>query len=324
MLLIAASRRSFQPGVRTVENDAHLAFRIAGNTTIGKIIKRGTFAQKPQPLRMHEDNFELQRELNVEAFKLLYDIEIILRELCAKKLEASHGKHWAKRGLPPDVLPKVKDALSYEQKTKWHRAILHHPLYYIDFPDLKKIVIGGTNWNSIFSEIFSYRAGTEVALSELELLRNQVAHNRFVSREDLHILRGIHSKLLNSVSQADIDACRSAANNRISIISRLNDFSLAIIRSLSAMKNAIALPSEETPDSSLLDEWWFDSAYLGYDVEPLKAFSTLCARYSGIPSGVGQAFHRRKWIAEHNAVASGEAADATMRSIQEKASQTYE
>ncbi|MGJ4932132.1 Swt1 family HEPN domain-containing protein [Bradyrhizobium sp. HKCCYLS2038] len=272
---------------------------------------------------MLESGFEQQRDLNAKAFELLYEIEVILRELCAKKLEDSHGRHWAKRGLPPDILPKIKSAITYEQKTRWHRATLHHPLYYIDFPDLKKIVIGG-NWNPIFSEIFSSRSGTEAALSDLELLRNQVAHNRFVSAVDMNILRGIHSKLLQSISPNDLNAARNAANKRVPILALLDELRRKIIGSVHAMKGALALPGEEAPDSALLDEWWFDSTYLDHDIGPLKEFTSLCTDYSMIPKGLGQAMYRRMWVSEHKAAEIGDRACTIMFSIQEKAAQIYE
>ena len=170
------------------------------------------------------EKFELQRERNANAYQLLFEIEVILRELCALKLSALHGKHWAKRGLPTDLLDKVKDALAYEKKTKWHRTTLHHPLYYVDFPDLRKIIIGGLNWNPIFAEIFGQKPGTDASLSELELLRNKVAHNRFVSDVDLEITKGIHSKILGSIPMADLqEIYRAIDEERVPIVSHLTE-----------------------------------------------------------------------------------------------------
>src|SRR5207253_5083840 len=100
----------------------------------------------------------------------------------AVRCSGAHGPKWAKRGLPPDLQGKVKNAVTYERTVTWHRAVAHHPLYYLDFPDLKKIILNGSNWPTAFAEIFGHnaKAGTEATLSELELLRNKVAHNRLV------------------------------------------------------------------------------------------------------------------------------------------------
>jgi len=271
-----------------------------------------------------DEKYELQRTKNRTAFELLYDVEVILRELCAAKLEALHGKKWPKRGLPPDVFEKVKDSVAYEQKSKWHRAILHHPLYYIDFPDLKKILISGSNWGTLFAEIFGHKPGTESSLSELELLRNQIAHNRFVSDADLTILRGVHSKLLQSIRTGELDAAKSAANNRVPVSETLRTLAGGVDVSLSAMTTAGPLRPEDVPDASLASAWWFDEGYLGVGVEDVKSFLTLCANYSKLQRGVGQAIARRHWVVEHDALSQGTKAQTAMTDILLKGQNHYD
>jgi hypothetical protein len=270
------------------------------------------------------ENFECQKLRNIEAFQHLFEIEVLLRELCASKLKALHGQHWAKRGLPPDVQQKVKESVTYEQKSKWHRAILHHPLYYVDFPDLKKIIVNGSNWNSSFVHVFGQKPGTESSLSDLELLRNQVAHNRFVSDADLTILKGIHSRLVGSLSVEDLTAAQKSASERIPVLKLLSELASSIDQSLNAMQAGNALANEAVPDETIVGAWWFDESYLGAAIDEIKSYPILCQAYSQIPRGFGQAVVRRTWVFNHDAVNRGTAALAAINDILKKGQNIYD
>jgi hypothetical protein len=168
------------------------------------------------------------RAKNVSAYEILFDIEVLLRELIARRLEAAHGPKWSKRGLPADIQPKVTSGIVYDRSVAWHKAVPHHPLYYVDFPDLKKIIINGTNWTTIFSGIFGQKLGTESSLTELELLRNKVAHNRFVTDADLQVLKGLHVRLISSISPQELNEVRLSAGQRIPIVDCLHIIDNAI------------------------------------------------------------------------------------------------
>jgi hypothetical protein len=241
------------------------------------------------------DAYNQLRQKNAAAYGLLFDIEVLLRELLAKRLEDAHGAKWPKRGLPADIQPKVTSAIAYDRAVAWHKAVPHHPLYYVDFPDLKKIIINGANWTTIFSNVFVQKSGTEVTLSDLETLRNKVAHNRFITDADLKILEGIHLRLISSISLQDLNRAKSSATDRTPILICLQKMAQALQTVASIIVQGDPLPPDILLPLSSSQSWWFDDTYLGVPTSDVEAFITLCTDYVRLPRGVGQAYRRREW-----------------------------
>jgi len=87
---------------------------------------------------------------NVRVFRILYQIEVGLRELIIDSLESSYGPIWWKSRLPGDVLESYRKGLAAERAINWINIIPHHPIYYIDFPDLQKVITTNNNWSEVF------------------------------------------------------------------------------------------------------------------------------------------------------------------------------
>src|SRR6266508_2715396 len=115
-------------------------------------------------------------ENNLVAYKLMYNIEVGLREFLISTFGAGNQKWWKQR-LPVDVFYKFKAGREEEKKIKWVELISHHPLYYIEFPDLKKIIERNDNWRDAFQQIFGDKSVFCGGLRELEPVRNKIAHN---------------------------------------------------------------------------------------------------------------------------------------------------
>jgi hypothetical protein len=128
---------------------------------------------------------------SVDAFKLLFGIENGLRKFLIAKMEAHAGSRWYKSRLPGDVLQKYKDAKKYENTVPWVDLVPHHPIYYLDFPDLRKIIEQTNNWKEIFQPIFQQKSVAVETLFSVEPIRNKTAHNRIISNSDLKQL-GLH------------------------------------------------------------------------------------------------------------------------------------
>ena len=77
---------------------------------------------------------------NIEIFTMLYCIETALRELIIAELSNVEGSKWYKTCLPNDILEKYRKGREVEKRIPWIQCIPHHPIYYVDFPDLKKII----------------------------------------------------------------------------------------------------------------------------------------------------------------------------------------
>ena len=200
---------------------------------------------------------------------------------------------------------------------------MHHPLYYLDFPDLKKLIINNANWPSSFELVFTKKGAVESSLSEIELIRNKIAHSRPLSEDELEILVAAKAKLFAGLSQRDLDAAKEAASHAISIRKILGTLESSILSSMAAIQAGDPLTLEHLESFMLTDAWWFDDAYLGGPVTALTAFISMCRDYARIPSGIGQNHARRKWATNHEISKIAEEAAKELSQISRVVSSTY-
>src|SRR5260221_3955565 len=148
-------------------------------------------------------------EVNIAIFSMLYSIETALRELIIESLSTIEGPKWYKKCLPGDILEKYKNGWEAEKRSHWSQCIPHHPIYYVDFPDLRKIIEREDNWKKAFENIFTRKDILSSTLSELEPIRNKIAHNRKTSEKDTEIVRGAYSMLSNAIGSNYFDSLAS-------------------------------------------------------------------------------------------------------------------
>jgi len=127
---------------------------------------------------------------SVAAFKILFSVENALREFIIATMTGHAGGKWYKSRLPGDIYKKYKEAQLYEKSVYWYDLVPHHPIYYLDFSDLRKVIEQNNNWNEIFKNIFQQKYVTAETLFSIEPIRNKVAHNRIISDTDLKHLEG--------------------------------------------------------------------------------------------------------------------------------------
>ncbi len=235
---------------------------------------------------------------NVVAYKLIYMIEVGLRELIIESLSSLDSRWWKTR-LPPDLIAKVKNGREVEKKIKWINLTPHHPLYYIDFPDLKKIIDRNDNWRDIFQNCFSDKEVLDGALRGLEPIRNKMAHNRKLSQEEVNMLSNSLSILISSIGENKLNGLISKRTTAINIPNYLENLKQLIIDSYELAKRFKPVNSLELwfeIDSS----WWFDQDYLNQDLELIKQFFHLLSQYTSLPRSRGSGYVLEKWIINSN------------------------
>ena len=127
-----------------------------------------------------EAHLELVPDGNIRAYAYIYAIEVGLRELIVDSFRTLEGYSWYKRRLAPDILQKYRDGRTKEKATPWTQFVHHDPLYYIDFPDLIKVMDTGTNWRDVFQDMFGTK---DVFLGGLKsLLRKYAMKSRIIVR----------------------------------------------------------------------------------------------------------------------------------------------
>jgi hypothetical protein len=231
---------------------------------------------------------------SVDAFKLLFNIENALREFIVKEMTRRCGQKWHKGRLPSDVLAKYTAARQYERRTKWLSFIPHHPIYYIDFPDLKKILEQNNNWNDVFSATFVHKNITVESLFSIEPLRNAIAHNRMLSEADLHQLHASYQRLQNLIGIEEFEILLRYTSHYFSLPDELRRLNDELLFSTKCIENLA--PITETPQlDKCSSSWWFDCDYLGHPVDQVEACHQEFRQYMRLPRGWGAGLDLERW-----------------------------
>jgi hypothetical protein len=232
---------------------------------------------------------------NLDAFGFLFSIENSLRELIVEELSAISGAQWFKRRLPGDVLEKFREGVRFERKVKWVQLVPHHPIYYVDFPDLRKIILRSDNWKDAFHSIFQSEEVLEGTLTEIEFIRNKVAHNRKINRTDLGILSAARTKLATSIGEERFVRLAASCTHLSSVAESANEL-LALIEESYACCRRFEVCRPETVWRSVLGQWWFDPAFLDGPTEDVVSFFQLIAEYNALPRHRGEGHKLEQWL----------------------------
>ena len=232
---------------------------------------------------------------NIEAYSGLYIIETALRELIIERLGALDGPRWYKKRLPGDILQKYQDGRRYEAGTRWTQMVPHHPLYYLDFADLRKIIERKDNWKDTFGKVFSRKDILGGTLSALEPIRNKIAHNRRATREDVEIVKGAYAKLSGVVGKEYFEAlsgrCTSSQDipQRLSVLEAEADAAFDACTRYAVVQHVYAW-------RSVCDQWWFDESYLGHSLGGIMGYFGAIEEYRALPRRRGAGHKIEAWV----------------------------
>jgi len=136
---------------------------------------------------------------NVKAYKILFEIERLLRNFISKTLQR-HFEHGWIREIPTKIVRKCEQRALREKETYQEISTDDSNLIinYADFSDLKEIVV--KNW-AIFEPYFVRKELIENKLEELEIPRNTIAHNRIISTNELNRISVYSSDLKRCVNR---------------------------------------------------------------------------------------------------------------------------
>lgn len=140
-----------------------------------------------------EQDVKLPRELrnykyNLNGYSIIFYLENFIRMLVIIVLKAKTSKQI----LPSDLYEKVKNEKSTENANKWCDERFGGDLFYVNLIDLVKIIEHNK------AEFTKNSIKIEKIKSEIEkinTIRNKLAHNNIISKEDLNILQ-INSKIV--------------------------------------------------------------------------------------------------------------------------------
>ena len=234
-------------------------------------------------------------EDNARCYALMYAIENGIRELIIEELSSLEGALWYKHRLPGDTLKKYREAVLFQRQVVWTKLVPHHPVYYLDFPDLRKIIEREDNWKDVFSSIFTRKDLISATLAEIEPTRNSLAHNRKLTRQDVAMLEATCLKLESAIGM-----------NRFRQLCTLTTASHSIQEDLDRLKSALdshlqtCIKCEELKIADVWritrEQWWFDESYLGHPTEPIDCCFELLAQYSRLPRHRGSGHAIESWV----------------------------
>jgi hypothetical protein len=121
--------------------------------------------------------FHMQR-----AFRLLYVLENIVRELISSKLTEEFTDTWFDVKATTEMKRRYQDRKSKEDSQQWHPGRNRHPIFYLDFGDLSKLIVN--NWPS-FEAYFPSQAWVQSRLDEAERSRNVIAHTNLLPEDEV-------------------------------------------------------------------------------------------------------------------------------------------
>jgi hypothetical protein len=225
----------------------------------------------------------------------MFDIENSLRELIIAEMTRVANSNWPMHRLPQDVREKYERGLAYERSQTYRNFVPFHPIYYIDFPDLKKVIERSDNWRDVFSAIFASKRFIIPNLDQVEPIRNSIAHNRPIATSDVRTLEKVHAELRELIGGERFDRFVTNATqheNLRSIVANLARQSTSILSSMCSC-GPVSLPSSwlETKD-----QWWFTTAYVGDACDVIKRFYFLVEEYLNLTRSRGDGHRVLKWL----------------------------
>lgn len=243
---------------------------------------------------------------NIEIYGLIYVIEVVIRELIIERLSARHGPRWYLEAIPGggggqkdgqvmlSMLDKYKRGEKSARAAPWTANIPHHPIYYLDFPELATVIERKNNWDA-FQDIFFRKDIAISTLRELEPIRNKVAHNRKATKADLTVVRGAFEKLSAAVGagrMAELAARCTNAEELPALLAALDREAERARERLASYEPLEGLNAW----SAVGQEWWFDGEYLGRDVTPIESYFRALEGYFGLPRARGGGHLIERWV----------------------------
>lgn len=180
---------------------------------------------------------DVGRSYAYQAYPLINEVENLMRKLISKFMLINVGMNWSKESMHPDLFKKIEN---YEEED-----LNLNDLYKLDFIHLSQVLfqkkrdisldeldrvlsktkfsakdqekilkyVPVSNWEKHFSVLLGEDSqGLEAKWGILYKLRNKVAHNRFIVKEDFGKIKGLTSQIsktlgvaINKLGEIDLD-----------------------------------------------------------------------------------------------------------------------
>jgi len=181
------------------KSDKEILYAISSKDT-AELIGKGNSIDwlKSTIFQENTDDYRLS-----QAKRIISEIENSLREIVKKVLNSNFGHDWWNKALDNKLGDAVKK--TYLEQFGVEDADGDILINYTYTLQLKKII--STHWK-LFKKYFDTPTTFEKQMDELNIIRREEAHNRFISDDYLEKLKLLHEKLLSKAC-TDIDSLES-------------------------------------------------------------------------------------------------------------------
>jgi hypothetical protein len=229
---------------------------------------------------------------NLQAYKLLLRIEIVLRECLRELFEAKYGRQWQRR-LQGELLKKIRQSQADENRPHFNFIRLG-PLYYLTFGELI------TQLRQASSRSIADQFGGDAFLKQLEnvlLPRNAICHSRPVPAVGLQVIEALYAQMEVALTADKFARLLAAPDCGLDQVAVANALIAALTTNAASLH---LLPKTlELPDLFLSAQnqyWWADETLAGFDVLRVDQAFRLIADYNALPKGIGSSAARQHFI----------------------------
>jgi hypothetical protein len=128
-----------------------------------------------------------------KAYEYLYCIENILRIFIDEHQEKN------KMQIPASVQKAINERKTEEAKHKWIALRGSSDLYYMDFKDLKSLIV---NNYDLFKNDFPSEYWISAKIEDLARCRNLIAHNSFLDKHELDLIKANFNSIVRQLQLA--------------------------------------------------------------------------------------------------------------------------
>ena len=129
------------------------------------------------------------------AYAILFNLENHLRDFLELQMSAKLGSDWWNLGVPKGIKERVNQMREDERKVGWEVTTLVGNSQFLSFEHIQKIIVN--NWNDVFRTIFQDQNKIILKLTELEIIRNAIAHTRTLSEAGMQRLEQYSQDIIN-------------------------------------------------------------------------------------------------------------------------------
>jgi hypothetical protein len=205
---------------------------------------------------------------NLEAFKLLFEIETALREFLILRCEPRSGPRWYKEVIAKSQVAKLEHAAiarrpdgaearrASDDKKGWVSRRAFHPICFVDFPELGQAF--RMRANVFLNEFLVGQSAAAIAdhIDRLSPIRNAIAHNRLITHGDLKMIESTHASVRGEVGGVLFDRLATSPPSQLEKDAEAEQLRTELRNSADAARSAkeVTLPVW----SRLKQRWWLE------------------------------------------------------------------